>query len=194
MNELTIKIRDIAEDQANPLALPLSRLFLADALAGMGADLAQTHATVDASLSKTEENVFVAGKLAGEIVLPCARCLKEARFPVDIPLHITIGPDLVDEDDSGELSGDESSDGEIEYFTHDGDVVRLGDIFREGLILTVPMSPLCRPDCAGLCPVCGSNRNEGACGCEPPHDPRWGALDALRVPGGRGAEGADLDG
>ena len=42
------------------------------------------------------------------------------------------------------------------------------------------LAPLCRPDCAGLCPRCGANLNEGACGCVAPRDPRWANLDVLR--------------
>ncbi|MFZ9580934.1 MAG: YceD family protein [Ilumatobacteraceae bacterium] len=45
----------------------------------------------------------------------------------------------------------------------------------------MPDSPVCRPDCAGLCPACGADRNGGDCGCriETP-DPRWAGLDAIR--------------
>jgi len=42
------------------------------------------------------------------------------------------------------------------------------------------MAPLCMEDCAGLCPQCGANRNEGDCGCVAPRDPRWANLDVLR--------------
>ena len=45
----------------------------------------------------------------------------------------------------------------------------------------LPLAPLCRPDCAGLCPSCGADRNEGPCGCVPAAaNGRWAALDALR--------------
>jgi uncharacterized protein len=47
-------------------------------------------------------------------------------------------------------------------------------------VLELPMAPLCRDDCAGLCPQCGANRNEGDCGCVAPRDPRWANLDVLR--------------
>ena len=174
MNELTIKIRDIGEDQPRRMALPLDREFLEDALADLSADVAVSHGAVDAEVHRTGDNVFVRGRLAGEIVLPCGRCLREARVAVDLPLHVVVGPE--------ELGGEDSLDEEIEYFTHDGQTVKLGEFLREALILTVPMAPLCRADCKGLCPVCGTDRNERACGCDTcVVDPRLTPLKDLKI-------------
>ena len=51
---------------------------------------------------------------------------------------------------------------------------------REVVLLDSPSTPLCRPDCAGLCPTCGTNLNEGSCDCAPPPaDPRWAGLAGL---------------
>ena len=53
-------------------------------------------------------------------------------------------------------------------------------VVRELVLLDVPSTPLCRPDCAGLCLTCGANLNDGPCGCAAaPTDPRWSALDQL---------------
>jgi uncharacterized protein len=74
-----------------------------------------------------------------------------------------------------------------EAFELVGDVLDLEPMVREVLVLDAPASPLCRPDCAGLCPVCGIDRNTDTCSCqEAPVDSRWGALDALRQQGGPG--------
>ena len=52
---------------------------------------------------------------------------------------------------------------------------------REEVLLGVPDAPLCRPDCAGLCPTCGADRNVGPCDCDTAvRDERWAALDQLR--------------
>ena len=62
-----------------------------------------------------------------------------------------------------------------------GEQIDLGPVAREAVLLDAPATPLCRPDCAGLCPVCGVNRNETACSCDGTvTDPRWAALDQLR--------------
>ena len=60
------------------------------------------------------------------------------------------------------------------------DDIDLGPLVRDAIVLELPMAPLCREDCAGLCPQCGANRNEGDCGCVAPRDPRWANLDVLR--------------
>jgi uncharacterized protein len=52
-------------------------------------------------------------------------------------------------------------------------------VVRDACILDLPLAPLCRADCAGLCPECGVNRNLEQCSCDAPTDPRWDALRAL---------------
>jgi uncharacterized protein len=72
-----------------------------------------------------------------------------------------------------------------EAFEIVGDQVDLGEVVREVVLLDAPSTPLCRPDCKGLCLTCGANLNEEQCGCAgPPADPRWAALDQLKPPAG----------
>ncbi len=62
-----------------------------------------------------------------------------------------------------------------------GDQIDLADLVRETVHLELPLAPLCRDDCAGICPTCGVDRNIEACTCVGEvGDDRWGALDALR--------------
>jgi uncharacterized protein len=63
-----------------------------------------------------------------------------------------------------------------------GDEIDLNDIVREHVLLGLPMSPVCREDCRGLCPQCGAELNLGPCGCTAPRDPRWNALGDLGRP------------
>ena len=60
------------------------------------------------------------------------------------------------------------------------DWLDLEPIVHDACILELPLAPLCRDDCQGLCPVCGANRNSETCSCEAPVDPRWSALAVLR--------------
>ena len=63
-----------------------------------------------------------------------------------------------------------------------GDQLDLEPLVRDAVLLELPQAPLCAEACAGLCPVCGVNRNHGTCSCETqPTDPRWAALDVLRA-------------
>ncbi len=64
----------------------------------------------------------------------------------------------------------------------DDEQVDLFDLVRDAVVLELPLAPLCRKDCAGLCATCGADRNLDPCGCQPERDPRWATLDALRVP------------
>jgi uncharacterized protein len=62
-----------------------------------------------------------------------------------------------------------------------GDQLDLRTAVRETVLLDAPATPLCRPDCAGLCPTCGADLNQGRCGCsEQVADDRWAALEELR--------------
>jgi len=177
MTELQIKIRDIGEiEQA--LAVPFDRAFLQGALDGMDADLARTHLEARMQLLRVGDNVFVRGALAGEVFVPCVRCLAPADVAIDVPLHLTATPDdlVASDDDEGE-----PLDEDVDYFTHDGETLDLNQVLREAVILAVPMTALCREGCRGLCPVCGGDRNERDCGCPAPSvgDPRFAALASL---------------
>ena len=62
-----------------------------------------------------------------------------------------------------------------------GEQLDLTEMVRASILLELPLAPLCRDDCAGICPSCGANRNEQACACSTAvTDDRWSALDALR--------------
>ena len=68
-----------------------------------------------------------------------------------------------------------------------GDQLDLRDLVREVVLLDAPNTPLCRPDCAGLCLTCGANLNDGPCGCNPdPVESRWAALEQLQQSPGKG--------
>ena len=66
---------------------------------------------------------------------------------------------------------------ENDAFVYDSDVIDITEPLREGLLLAEPMQALCKPDCRGLCPVCGADLNDGDCGCDRSTvDPRLAAL------------------
>jgi uncharacterized protein len=67
-----------------------------------------------------------------------------------------------------------------ETYPIDHDTVDLAPLAHDAILLDLPLAPLCRPDCKGLCPQCGIDRNEASCDCQAPRDPRWATLDGLR--------------
>jgi uncharacterized protein len=75
------------------------------------------------------------------------------------------------------LGGDEM---DLVFFT--GDELDLAQALRDEIGLNLPMAPLCRADCAGLCPVCGRDLNQGRCDCRRDQtDPRWAKLARLEI-------------
>jgi len=62
-----------------------------------------------------------------------------------------------------------------------GDELDLEPLARDAVVLELPLAPLCKQGCLGLCPLCGADLNEGGCGCSADGGyPRWAALDVLR--------------
>ncbi|MDT8339955.1 MAG: DUF177 domain-containing protein [Longimicrobiales bacterium] len=124
-----------------------------------------------ASLAGSGE-VLVDLGVEGELEQECRRCLSPVRTPLELRLLLVFG--AVDEEGGGE-------DGEIRPLDPAAVELDLGDAVREELILAVDPFVLCDPDCRGLCPRCGADRNRESCECtlqEP--DPRWDALRAMR--------------
>jgi DUF177 domain-containing protein len=120
---------------------------------------------------------YLRARLSYEQTLCCNRCLKpiveQAASDVELMILVESGPS-----GAGERELQEKDLGIL--FLAD-EVLQTDPILREQLQLNVPMKPLCRPDCRGLCPVCGADRNVTACSCaEQTVDPRWSALAALK--------------
>lgn len=170
---MRIRINDIP-DEGLTIDVALDRAFLTDALVGVGADLERSRAAAHLELTRGGENIFARGRLWGHLAVPCCRCLATAELKLDIPLQMTFAPEK-----AGESDGPVEED--VAYATHDGREVVLDALLREAVILTVPMTALCRADCKGLCPVCGQDRNMGTCDCVPPPDPRLSALHGLKT-------------
>jgi uncharacterized protein len=103
-----------------------------------------------------------------ELVGPCVRCLEEARAPLAIDTT-----EFVADGRRDDAAFDEDLDSQ---YVVEG-VLDVGEWARDAIAEAVPATLLCRPDCAGLCPHCGTNLNEGSCDCEEDTaDPRWDAL------------------
>lgn len=120
---------------------------------------------------------FLRARISYEQTLGCTRCLKPIVEPVSSDVELMI---LVDR--RGEPGGEHAlheQDMSILYVPEE--VLETDPILLEQLQLNVPMKPLCRADCLGLCPMCGADRNDGSCSCaETEIDPRWAALAALK--------------
>lgn len=123
-------------------------------------------ATVEADLliEGVVEGVYVRGTVAAPMRLTCARCIVEFDRTVSVDIGEMVARDPGPEDDY-RLADDLTLDPE--------------PILRDALGLELPFAPLCRPDCRGLCPTCGADRNESPCACPEGLDPRWAALEGF---------------
>ena len=106
-------------------------------------------------------------RLAATVHGPCMRCLEPADLSLTVDAREVSVPGETDELDSPYV---------------EAEVLALGDWAREAIALALPATVLCRPDCAGLCPICGENLNTA--GAAHKHDPepnaRWSKLAELR--------------
>lgn len=121
-------------------------------------------------------SIRVRGRLRASVEHACDRCLRELRQDFDSSLDLFFYPmTMIDGGGGAAISMDET---EVGFY--EGEGVALADVVREQLLLWLPVRSLCGPDCKGLCPVCGGNRNEAECDCrESFSDPRWEALRGL---------------
>ncbi|WP_048602535.1 YceD family protein [Rubeoparvulum massiliense] len=111
------------------------------------------------------------GKLKGTMTLLCSRCLTEIEHPFSIPVRILFAS-------RNNAPDAELPEDEIEWL--DVDTLEPRPFLEEEIKLAIPYTPLCKEACEGICPECGKNRNEGACGCNTEKiDPRWEKLTTL---------------
>ena len=125
----------------------------------------------------TVQDIRLVGSVKGKFEMPCARCLEPVVTDVDTSFDLLYRPlNTVKTSEEIEIK---EADSEIGYYQGEG--VQLADVLKEQVLLALPLKPLCKEDCQGLCPQCGKNRNAGDCGCtEDRSDPRWSALAGLR--------------
>ena len=116
--------------------------------------------------------------------MACGRCVGEVRLPIEETLRVTFMPpgEMPTEEDTGGEEGAEVHEEDLDVFAFDGEKIDLEPLFREQFVLAIPFAPLCREDCKGLCPQCGTDLNSGTCTCEKPIDPRLAALKGLKLP------------
>jgi len=78
---------------------------------------------------------------------------------------------------------DTIEEGDEEAYLIENDFIDLEPMIHDVLLLDLPLAPLCREDCQGLCLYCGADRNESPCTCQAPTDARWATLDGLKFAG-----------
>lgn len=129
---------------------------------------------LDLRLEAVMEGVLVTGTARGQLAAECSRCLDPLSEDIEVGFQ-----ELYRYEDGEELpeTDGDAADEDEDYYLQ-GDLLDLGPVVRDAVVLALPLSPLCGPDCPGLCSECGAKLAEAG----PDHghgdrvDPRWEAL------------------
>jgi uncharacterized protein len=128
------------------------------------------------SLLRTHRGILARAALATETELTCSRCLTVFHCPLSLKIEEEYIPG-VDVISGAPLPPPEDPSA---FVIDEHHILDLTEAIRQYMLLATPMKPLCRKDCAGLCPDCGQNLNQGACDCPTQaRDPRWSKLSKL---------------
>jgi uncharacterized protein len=160
-----IDIRDLNDHPGSS-----RRVRLREAVPGLALQLAEVpeDAPIEGELllESVVEGIFVSGAVQGSMTLECARCLTSFHKDFSVEVGDLFVPNADPAEDAYALTEPGSLDPE--------------PMVRDAVLLSMPFSPLCRPDCRGLCERCGGDRNQGECSCsEIQGDPRWAGLEQL---------------
>jgi len=126
-------------------------------------EIVQYYVQGEVELIRIDRGILVKGTVGGKLSLTCSRCLTLFDYPLTFEikeeffssLDVTSGTSLPLTEDSANFIIDEHH------------LLDLSEAVRQYALLAIPMKPLCSPNCAGLCPECGANLNQGACQCTP---------------------------
>lgn len=128
---------------------PLPTLVVGDESFDLGAP-----ANVSVSVTFAGSGLIVSGSVSAEVMASCARCLRDFQTTITGEVegfYLPYGAKSSDDDEAGQVTADNFID--------------LAPAILAALVIEAPFAPLHDPKCAGLCPTCGSDLNEGPCGC-----------------------------
>lgn len=132
----------------------------------------------EVNFTRTNRGILVKGTMKTQTELNCSRCLRSFNCPLTLKLEDEYFPtiDII----TGNPAPAPEDPG---AFTISGQhILDLTDAVCQYATMTIPMKPLCREDCAGLCPQCGKDLNKKPCGCVPSEiDLRWAKLRELQA-------------
>jgi len=123
-------------------------------------------------------------RVQGEVTVPasleCARCLEQYSQDI-IGTFSLVARRLRKGESIPAEPEDEEVEDDLIFVEFDEDSIDITDFIHDALLLAVPLKSICRESCRGLCPICGSNLNNGDCGCSKKNvDPRWQSLTELK--------------
>jgi uncharacterized protein len=159
--------------------IELDRLLdLRDLRAEDGGPLVAEGARLQGSARPGPRGVVLRAMLRATARLQCSRCLESFSLPLVVEFELVLVRGATEAGEPGET---EMRPEDADLFPLSGDQADLRSISSEQIHLNLPLKPVCRADCRGLCPACGANRNQIECGCRSEEsDPRLTPLRELR--------------
>ena len=133
--------------------------------------------TGSVNLLRTDRGLLASFEAKATMGERCARCLAPINCPVQIQFEEEYIP-VVDANSGARVDWPTEDEG---FGIGPDFILDLREPLRQYVLMSEPLKPLCRADCAGLCPSCGGDLNRGPCGCPPDFDERWGVLAGLEV-------------
>lgn len=129
-------------------------------------DLTLDYLSSTLHLSRTSRGILVQGALETQFAGACTRCLENTLVSLEVPIEeLYVYP----------------PEPSAEFTVSDDGFLDIAPLLREEIVTNTPIGILCKADCAGLCPTCGQNLNDGTCECEQDNiDPRLAALKTLK--------------
>ncbi len=131
-------------------------------------------------INRNGDLVRVRGEAHASLSVPCDRCLESFLYEVcgSFSFLVQRMPQGVPVPEDSETESEE--DENLYFVEHDANTFDIGKYVHDAILLALPLKLLCREDCQGLCVLCGSNLNEGECGCRSADtDSRWQGLKKL---------------
>jgi uncharacterized protein len=165
------RIKDIG-DAGLEVQVPITASWLATECPGIEAQPGPAGLALTGRVDRSGESYLLRGQLRGALTTACSRCLEPATVALDVPLVVSYEEA---DDDHAEV---DDEDGDVRSFT--GGLLDLAPELRDEILLAMPIGPLCRSDCAGICSVCGGNRNSAPCDCEEKQRLASSKLSALK--------------
>jgi uncharacterized protein len=135
------------------------------------------HLEGELELTRTDKGILVQATLETGMNLVCSRCLAMLDYPLTLDIEEEFFP-VVDIATGIILPSPEES---TAFTIDEHHILDLSETVRQYMLLATPLKPLCRPDCAGICPGCGANLNQSSCSCSSPGEPSPGEAVKKRL-------------
>ncbi|MEO5951737.1 MAG: DUF177 domain-containing protein [Chloroflexia bacterium] len=133
----------------------------------------------EVKVTRLGDGMLVQGDVLSQVALQCSRCLDDFMLPVDARLEEQFQPSI-DIESGHPIKRAEYEQDDNAFMLDPNHMMDLTEPIRQALLVALPMRPLCREDCKGLCSICGANRNYEDCGhIDEQTDSRWAGLRDL---------------